>query len=379
MAAEPSVPVLAGLLHHGHARIPESWGLGGPLANGLWWRTDAGEAVATPTLVRLAASLPTEGEAIAALLATESRFRDAWLDLQSSRLRELGQRGAVDALCDAISALGAAASAVRARIASARLGDTSFGSVELPLFGAPADQPAAAPGLLRVLGRTAALVEGGTGRLAPALAPADGRDPSINWIAGRLIQTPGTTPGTAGTSVLSGAFGSCDTDRMTWALSTPWVTLLAVLAFTAEAWAAERHGGVALELPVQQVATFAAPSRINVVVTLADGREVLCGSLGELLLRTLDSLGMAVVPACSASELDVAQGPVIAELLRAGVWAWQPDARPRYVIGEGFGFDCYRGEGHRCVYQRADGLSQSLRSVCVAWARARTEQPGRAA
>lgn len=376
MATELSVPVLAGLLRQGHARIPQSWGLGGPLATGLWWRTEAGEAVATPVLVRLAASLPTEGEAIAALLATEPRFREAWLDLQASRLRELGQRGAVDALFDGISALGAAAAVVRPRVAGARLSATAFASVELSLFGAPADQPTAGPGLLRVLGQTAALVEGGIGRPAPALAPVDRRDPLINWVAGRLIQMPGAAGGAAGDSVLSGAWGACDTERMAWALSTPWVALLAVLVFTAEAWAAEHHGGVALELPAEHVAAFAAPPRIDVVVTLADGREVLCGSLGELLLRVLDSLGMAVVPACSAAELDAALGPVVAELLRAGVWAWQPDARPRYVISEGFGFDCYRGLGHRYVYQRADDLSHALRSVCVAWARARVEQTG---
>jgi hypothetical protein len=144
----------------------------------------------------------------------------------------------------------------------------------------------------------------------------------------------------------------------------------------AEAWAAERHGGVHLELPAEHVAAFAAPPRVDVVVTLADGREVLCGSLGEFCTRVLDGLGMAIVPARSAAELDAAMAPVIAELLRAGVWAWQPDARPRYVIGAGYGFDCYRGEGHKYVYQRADGLSQALRSVCVAWARARRSRGG---
>jgi hypothetical protein len=152
---------LVALLRDGIARVPESWSLVGPAAVGLWWRPAAGEAVATPALVRLAATLPTEGEAVAALLATEPRFRHAWLDLQASRLRDLGERRSEGALFDAIGALGAASAATRERLLASRLEATSSAAVELALFGAPADQPAAAPGVLRVLGRTCSLVEGG--------------------------------------------------------------------------------------------------------------------------------------------------------------------------------------------------------------------------
>jgi hypothetical protein len=164
---------------------------------------------------------------------------------------------------------------------------------------------------------------------------------------------------------------------MAWVLETPWVVLLAVLAFTAEAWAAERMGGIQLELPLRHLQHFAQPPEVDVVVTLADDQEVLCGTLGELCLRALDGLGMALVPSIDAATLDDRIGDVIAELLRAGVWRFKPEARTHYLIGEAFGFDCYRGEGHLHIFLGADTLSQHLRGVAVAWARTRIEQAGR--
>jgi len=162
-----------------------------------------------------------------------------------------------------------------------------------------------------------------------------------------------------------------DQDRMHWVLHTPWLTLLAVLGFTAEAWAAERRGGVQLELPLAAVQTYGAPSRVDVVVTLPDGQEVLCGSLGELCIRAIDALAMAIVPPTTPAELDLSLTPVIAHLLREGVWTWKPDARPRYVISDDFSRSCYGGLGHRAIYLSGESLSETLRSVCVAWARSK--------
>lgn len=376
----PSVPALARIFSDGSARVPEAWDLSGPQRAGLWWRVDH-DVVGTPLLLRLAARMSSEGERVGLLLATEQRFRDPWTNITAARLAELGKRRRVDELCRQISELGAAASVLRERVAEAKVTPSTHASLELALWGAPADQPAAAPALLRVLGHTAALVEGGQGAEAPSLDPVDPRSPQSNWVGGRLVQAPGAS-GTAGTNVLSGAVPSCPAPlereaRMAWVLETPWVTLLAVLAFTAEAWAAERQGGVELELPGRLVEHLARPPRIDVVVNLADGQEVLCGSLGELCLRALDALGMAVVPSIAAAELDRRLGPVVAELLRAGVWRFRADGRTRYEVGETFGFDCYRGDGHRHIFLGSEALSQTLRGVAVTWAKARVEQAGR--
>ncbi len=372
MANEPSVAALASLLRHGHALVPSAWRLHGAEQTGLWWRVgDTPEVVATPALVRLAAKLPTEGEAVAAIIATTPAYRGPWLELEAARLRDLGRRSELPGLCDAIDVDGPAAAVLRGRVSNASLSPTGRSGLELALFGGTADQPVAALPLRRALGCTAPLVEGARGTAATGLAATHPLDPSLNWIRGRLLQAPGAPSGAAGPAVLSGHVPSCEEDRMRWALGTPWVTLLAVLGFTAEAWAAERRGGVQLELPMSHVESFGAPTRVDVAVTLADGHEVLCGSLGELCLSALDGLGMALVPSMDAAALDGLLAEVVATMLRAGVWVWQPDARPRYTISDSFSFDCYRGLGHRYIYRAGDELSQVLRSSCFAWARAR--------
>jgi hypothetical protein len=334
--------------------------------------------VATPALLAAAAPLTNDGERIGLILATESRFRDQWLDLQAARLGDLGRRNEIGELCRQIDGLGAASKALRPRIGQTRLAPTPYTMTELALFGAPADGAAAAPGLLRVLGASAPLVEGEKGASTTTLEQVDRQDPAVNWIPGRLIQAPGVEDDGAG-AVLSGIVGSKPTEssgRMSWVLETPWATLLAVLVFTQEAWAAERRGGLQLELAAQHLQGFARPAAVQVVVTLVDGREILCGTLGELCLRAIDAMSMAIVPILGVGELDQRLGPVVAELLRAGVWAWKPEVA-RYVIGEELSFDCYRGQGHRFIYLGSEKLSQVLRSVAVSWARERADGAGK--
>ena len=346
--------------------------LAGPEQVGLWWRPDATVAVATPALVRLVGNLPSLEEAAGLVLATEPRWRDKWLEIQAARLAGLGRRGEVPELCRQIDQLGPAAEAIRARLQDARLEPTGLGEVELEVFGAPADQSAAAPGLLRVLALTAPLVEGKQGRPHPKLGNVDPKDPQPNWVAGRLAAAPGVQATVGGEYVLSGMIGEPDGPVMPWVLSTPWATLLGILAFMAEAWAAERSGGVQLEIPLDKIESFASPVQVNVIVTLSDGVEVLCGTLGQLCLRVLDALGMALVPSLEASDLDVKTRPGRRPVASGAGLELPAVGAVRYWIGEQFSDDCYRGEGHRYIYRAGDHLAETLRGVCLAWARSLT-------
>ncbi|MCH8045781.1 MAG: hypothetical protein IID44_18880 [Planctomycetes bacterium] len=375
MSDQPSVSRLGDLFQQGTARIPESWNLSGPEQCGLWWRVD-GVVVATPLLIRLTKQLRMPEEYSALALATESRFRESWLNLQAARVAKLGLRECVAELCQQIDFVDAAAGVVRERLPSARLEPTGWSSLELELFDAPADQAAAAPALLRVLGLTAALVEGKQGKPFEPLPKVDSQDPRVNWIAGRLLLTPGIEPSVGHQWVLCGGYDREENiARMAWVLSSPWVMLLGLFSFMAEAWAAERRGRVTLELPTSRIGDFATPSQIDVVVTLPeDDVEVLCGSLGEFCLRVLDALDMALVPNLEVRELDSQLGQVVGRLLAEKVWTYQPQERPCYVIGEDFSNDCYRGHGHKYIYRAADGLADTLREVCTSWARTRMER-----
>jgi hypothetical protein len=70
-----------------------------------------------------------------------------------------------------------------------------------------------------------------------------------------------------------------------------------------------------------------------------------------------------------AAQLDARLGKVVSRLLAAGVWSYEAHQRPRYVIGERFSDDCYRGEGHRYIYRAGESLADTMREVCLAWAR----------
>lgn len=379
MTMAPTADALLPLFTEGFARIPKPRQLEGPATAGLC-RHRGETVVATPMLLHLAAQLVSLREAVGLLFATEPRYRDVWLRLQAFRLADLGRQQDGEALCTAINSLGPAAGALRQRLPDARLEPTTYGSLEVAVFGAPADQPAAGPGLLRVLSLTAPLVEGGQGLPLPLLAPVHPLDPRENWVPGRLLQAPGEGACKANPFVLSGGIDTAAGELMDWVLKTPWATLLGQLVFMAEAWAAERQGGLALELPPEGWEHFAAPPRVHVAVTLADGREVLCGSLGAFCLRVLDRLGMALVPLMTDHELDGRLALVIGRLLREGVWAYRAVARPEYVISGRFSDDCYRGAGHRYVYLAGERLAEAMRSVGVTWARTlterKTEKPG---
>jgi len=371
--AEPSLSSLSQLFEQGHTRILESWALRSPAETGLWWRSSNAEAIATPALLRLAQAFSSPQERVGLFLAAESRFREPWLSLQATRLKGLGERRDWESLCRHITQLGAASAALTKKLPDASIQATNHATLELGIFGAPADQPAAAPGLLRVLGATAALIEGKQGRPASSLVDVDPHNVEQNWVIGRLLQAP-HPEAMPHPAVLSGRVEACTEDSMQWVLETPWATLLGVLVFTMEAWASERKGGLQLELPEMYVQQYARPPQVQIIVTLADGQEILCGSLGAYCLRVLEALGMALVPSLKAEQLDQRLSDVIARLLQAKVWTWKPEARTRYFVGDRFGFDCYRGDGHRYIYLGAEKFSQTLRGVAVSWAKERVKQ-----
>ncbi len=373
MASEPRPDALGELFTLGHARVPVGWALDAPERCGLWWRPDTRTVVATPALLRLGATLPSEGERVGAVLATVPRFRSPWLRLQAARLRDLGDQDALDGLLETITALGLASGEVRAALPTASRESSEHTAVELAVFGAPADQPAAAPGLMRVLGATGGLVgQQRPSSVAPLVSVApDAVDAA--WCPERLLQAPHIDDQPPA-GLLPGAVPAPGRDALDWVLHTPWATLLAVLVYTMEAWAAERVGGLALELDRAHVQHFRRPPQVRAVVTLPDGREVDCGTLGELCLHAVDALGMAVVPVTTADQLDRALGPVIESLLAAGVWRWHPASRSRYVIDPSFSRLLYGGRGHRSVYLGAERLYTTLRETAVAWARSTADR-----
>jgi hypothetical protein len=363
---------------------------------GLWFHTaDCLRCVASASLARLAACLPNRDEATAAVFACEERHRNAWWPLVAARLKDAGRRRDLAELCAAIDQIGPASAALRNLLPRAALNPTGFTELEMLLFGAPADHAVTAPRLLRALGATAELVEGGGGSPTRVLPDIDRKqlDPRSDWARGRLLREPNAeeAPRPGALAVLPGGWQPLtpaevpadDPPRnaaMRWVLNRPWALLLAQVVFTQEAWAAERlEGGLALELDDAQLGHFHEPGMIHVVISTAVGDEVLCGSLGGLLLRVLDYLGVTLLaPSARPEFLDDRLGALVHALLERKVWRYDARGasgrRPGYLIHEEFSDACYGRFGGNHFYRLGSPLTAAIRATCEVWVRERLDR-----
>jgi hypothetical protein len=367
-----------------------------PLHLGLWHHDKvANRAVASAALVKLATVLPNMTETVAAVFACAPELRPAWLRIVAARLRESGKRRDVAELCNIIDQLGVASRQARQLFPDASLQPTGNQALEIALFGATAEQAVIWPKLLRALGATADLVEGGLGRPAAAIPAVEPLDPKRSWCSGRIMQLPVLNDADS-TEVIFVLAGSCaplpKAERvaddspsqavMRWVLYRPWIMLLAQIAFTQEAWEAEQISGrLALELAEDQLANPYEPSRVDVVVTTTDGDEILCGTLGELLRRVLARLDVTLLARPEeAQRLDERLAPVIHLLLEQQVWRFEPHGagsrRPGYVIDDDYSTSCYRAFGSKYFYRGGSLLTSAIRLTCEQWAKAKLSEAG---
>jgi hypothetical protein len=404
------------LLTHGEVKIEDLASLPAGDEIGLWTHSEDGNrAVVTHSIIHLLRTLPTTAEAIGAILSCQPEIRQSWQQIVIARLQELGKQRDTTNLCEAISTLDRSAPALLTQLPTASLAPTPYTELERSLFEVPAAQAIAAPKLYRILGATAHLIEGRSGNTKETLPNIDPVNPIKNWLKNRSIQPPhpetnATTvsqrlksplvmqspPSRTNmmqeislaeldwrtTSILSGSWDDYsppaaappELAAMYWVLARPWCFLLAQIVFTQEAWAAERISGeLILELDPSNVFLSDRPPKLCVVVTSTDGAEILCGSLGELLLRVLDRLGIAIL-APEIDTLDAQLAPVIAALLHQQVWQFSLGAggyRPHYSIHPTFSDTCYRAIGSKYFNRLASSVTATIRSTSEQWAKER--------
>lgn len=363
------------LLAQGEAPSSTMRALEAVRTTGLW--SERGEvAVASPALVALIDGLPNPSEALPAVLSLVPEVREAWLRIVRARLAEMGERGDITALTEAITHADALASEL-VGVQAPSLAATPFGELERTVLTTPAHEAAAFPVLLRALAATALPTDQATAT-PPALPPVAFDDPQATWRPGRLLRLPAPTESETTTLVLSGALDgkTGDADPMRWALHHPWAFLLAQLTFTKEAWEAERvSGGLAFELEPAHASLFQSPPRVEVVVTLPSGEEIRCGSLGELCQRTLAQLGVTVLGhRVTPSTLDDKLALVIEAVQRREVWRFEHGSgarRPAYAIHPSFSDACYRALGSRAFYRLGSPVTAAIRRASEGWARER--------
>lgn len=307
--------------------------------------------------------LGSDNELVMALLALEPGLRLGWLRVAAARCREAAKMADETPLMDMVSQLGAAAAWVDAELPNASMAPTETAAVERELLGVSAEQAAAIPVLMRVLGSSCRLhaVQGAD---LPRLDEVDrtGVQSQQNWLPGRLLALPGASA--AAQFVLQGAGEALsDATPLVWTLANPWAFLLAAVAYAQDAWAAENRGGLLIELPAGQDAF--APAEIAVLVQSSDGAEVPCGTLGGLVLRSLAHLGVHCFPAePTAAALDARLTPLVGLLLQRQVWRFVEAAsgsRGQYHIHPAFADETYKIAGSKVFNRTGRHVWQSVR------------------
>lgn len=360
---------------------------------GLWADSaDATRAVATPEAVRLLRTLPSRTEVSAAVLACEPNIRQAWQHIATARLKEMGNLRDAQGLSEAITTLGQACVALLPQ-SQVSLDPTPYGDLERAVFETSAEQAIATPQLLRAIGATAHLIEGKQGSPAATIPDVDLYNPLINWCKGRLIKLPelalNPPADTINTSILSGNWTAAPppspylpiSPSMYWVLSCPWLFLLAQVVFTQEAWGAERIAGkLSLELESTHLSQYYRPPKVLVVVTTAKDEEVVCGTLGQLLLRVLDLLGVTLL-AADLRQLEPLLPTMIESLLKHHIWQFDQGSggrRPGYSIHASFSDGCYYLAG-KYFNRLGTSVTAAIRTTCGQWAKERLAQTGKLA
>lgn len=357
-------------------------------ANHAFWVEDAPNqlAVATPVLASLARELPTHEEALASIVACDTRVREEWLRIVGARLHEIGSLRDIEGLCTAITILSNASQEVFDLTSRFSLRPTKYSKIEEELFGFSAEKAQALPKLLRVLGASAQYFRRDSLSTISTPPIIDQLNPQNNWIKSRLILPPVTTDERNESMrmplyVLSGELftlqskqgsdSETENQMMSWVLKTPWAFLLAQIVFVQEAWEAERvAGSVFLELGRENVDLFKRPPEVRVIVKQPNGEEIDCGSLRELVLRTLDYLGVTIL--CrTTDDLDMRLSYVIEKLLDHKVWTFaftERDAKAGYRIDPSFSDTCYRAIGTKHFVRLGSNVSTAVRLSCQSWA-----------
>lgn len=330
--------------------------------------------VISQRLLTVRPALVSDAELLCVLLAQQIEVRAAWLAIASARCKEAGQMVDAAPLIELVSGLGKAAAWVEAALVSCSLHASPFAAVERELLGGSFEQAAATPALVRILAVAAQLAQ--FEDVLPALPKVDasGIQAQRNWVKGRLLALPFVAehssnehkPSIAENMLLRGGVAPVITEGQTlmhWVLAQPWVLLLTMLSFAQDAWSAENRGGLLLELPGGQNAF--APAEIAITVISAEGDEVRCGSLADVLLNMLARLGVACFPQQpTAAELNAQLSPLVGLLLKQSIWRYQDGASSQlgqYQIHPQFSDQCYSLPASRVFNRTGKALWQVAR------------------
>ena len=230
---------------------------------GLWLISeDRKTLIASEKLLMLRQSNNTDLDTVAAILATQLCYQQAWAKTAAAQLNDAAARNDINALSEQISLLGSGAKAVLSQSNNASLTPSDFKDVESFIFGQGAEQSASYPQLLRAMATGPTLLDTlkdqkqSEKHIATLLELSliDSTDISTFWQAQRLIELPSIEGRKQGCDyhlfglVKQPSNDLDDKQTIDWLMNNPWAYLLAQTIYTQDIWRSQQiAGGLVLE------------------------------------------------------------------------------------------------------------------------------------
>jgi hypothetical protein len=276
----------------------------------------------TPELIQIHSALKEPNEWDLILLALNPNIRKYWINLAIARCKEAQHMQDPMVLIQRIQALGEASDwLLKCAEDTTQLEATLLAKLERELIGCELHENVALPILLRILkfayDLQASIKE------VQVLYEMDKTHKAFetNWSAGRILVLPQAQGYSRNRWALQ-ITAQQSTTYLDILNANPWLMLLALIGYTQDAWAAEHGAGFNLCLPQGQ--SHYAASDVKVHAIGEEGDEVVIGTLADLILKVLTTVGITCYPYGPTSR-DLAQtlAGLIKQALELQLWQYR--------------------------------------------------------
>lgn len=288
--------------------------------------TSIGEQVTsyalTKALIQSHAALNNSAEWHLSLLALNPEIRKYWVALAIARCKEAQHIQDPLVLIQRIQTLGEASTWLLEHVeAPVQLEATPLASLERELLGCELQENSAYPILFRILKVAYDLQATQTDLQKLDEVDVTHKKLERNWSVGRIIVLPKNQGYSRDRWALQ-IKSPQSTAYLDLLNANPWQMLLALTVFTQDAWAAEHGAGFNLCLPQGQ--NHYAANEVKVIAVGVEGDEVEIGTIADLILKVISTLGMLFYPYTpTVNDLNQTLAALIRQALELKLWQYR--------------------------------------------------------
>lgn len=298
----------------------------------------------TKALIQSHAALNNSAEWHLSLLALDPEILKYWVGLAIARCKEAQHIPDPMVLIHRIQTLGEASGWLLEHVeAPAQLEATPLASLERELLNCELQENSAYPILFRILKVAYDLQATQTEIQNLDEVDLTHKEFERNWSVGRIIVLPkyqGYTRERWALQIQSPQ----STAYLDVLNANPCFMLLALIVFAQDAWAAEHGAGFNLCLPLGQ--SHYAANEVKVIAIGVEGDEVEIGTLADLILKVISTLGMICYPyAPTSNDLSQTLAALIKQALELKLWQYRDGGMGelgQFSIHSALSDACYR-------------------------------------